>query len=229
MTAAQKQNQKRFKAAQLEAKKLRLKNPKLSHRDALKQAFAIEYKTIGAAKKPKIKKAIVKKTVKKTVAKKTVKKIKKPHTHWGTIHAHKRRVNGIKRPGEKSVLKSIEHAAKVQKKHMGIKVGMLPTYKDQEAAREIQLYADNDSTLYYQKRLPILKNLSKKYIKGTYDINKAAKLWRYYIDAAMQKYNKEFGSRGNKWHELLSVSDRNILAHHYAIETKDEFDLGNLY
>ena len=64
---------------------------------------------------------------------------------------------------------------------------------------------------------------------GTYDINKAAKLWRYYIDAAMQKYNKEFGSRGNKWHELLSVSDRNILAHHYAIETKDEFDLGNLY
>jgi len=120
MTAAQKQNQKRFKAAQLEAKKLRLKNPKLSHRDALKQAFAIEYKTIGAAKKPKIKKEIVKKTVKKTVAKKNVKKIKKPHTHWGTIHAHKRRVNGIKRPGEKSVLKSIEHAAKVQKIHMGI-------------------------------------------------------------------------------------------------------------
>jgi hypothetical protein len=69
--------------------------------------------------------------------------------------------------------------------------------------------------------------LSKKYKKGTYDIQKAAKLWRYYIDAALEKYNKEFGSRGDKWYDLMSVPDRNLLALEYAENTKAEFDLGN--
>ena len=93
--------------------------------------------------------------------------------------------------------------------------------------REISLFADNDNNLYRQQKRPILINLSKKYKKGTYKIELAAKLWRYYIDNAMQKYNKEFGSRGDKWYDLLSVSDRNLLAMEYAKETKDEFDLGN--
>jgi hypothetical protein len=103
----------------------------------------------------------------------------------------------------------------------------MPSYKDKDAAREIQLYADSDTQLYQQRRKPILLNLSKKYLKGQYDIDKAAKLWRYYIDAALQKYQKEFGGRGS-WSNLLSVPDRNLLALEYAIETKNEFDLGNL-
>jgi hypothetical protein len=44
----------------------------------------------------------------------------------------------------------------------------------------------------------------------------------------MQKYNKEFGSRGDKWSDLLDTHDRNLLATEYAIRTKQEFDLGNL-
>jgi hypothetical protein len=112
-------------------------------------------------------------------------------------------------------------------KLLGINIGSLPKYNDKDAAREIQLYADNDYQLYNQRKRPILINLGKKYKKGTYDIQKAAKLWRYYIDAAMVKYNKEFGSRGDKWFELLNVSDRNLLALEYAMETKEEFDLGN--
>lgn len=110
---------------------------------------------------------------------------------------------------------------------LNIKVGAIPTYKDEDAAREIQLFADNDSQLYFQRRKPILINLSKKHKKGQYDVTKAAKLWRYYIDAAMQKYNKDFGSRTDKWSNLLSVSDRNILALDYAINTLEEFELGN--
>jgi len=106
-------------------------------------------------------------------------------------------------------------------------VSGMPSYKDPDMARELELYADNDSTLYFQRRKPILINLGKKYKKGTYDIQKAAKLWRYYIDAALEKYNKEFGSRGDKWYELMSVADRNLLALEYAKATKDEFDLGN--
>ena len=118
----------------------------------------------------------------------------------------------------------LEHGYAVVKRK---RIGELPEFRDPDAAREIELYADNDSQLYYQSRRPILQNLTKKYKKGTYDIDKAAKLWRYYIDAALKKYNKEFGSRGDKWFELLSVPDRNLLALEYAIETKYEFDLGN--
>jgi hypothetical protein len=102
-----------------------------------------------------------------------------------------------------------------------------PNFKDPDAAREIQLFAENDGDLYRQQRRPILVNLSIKHKKGNYDIAKAAKLWRYFIDSAMKKYQKDFGSRGGKWSDLLSTSDRQLLAEQFAQETKDEFDLGN--
>jgi hypothetical protein len=130
---------------------------------------------------------------------------------------------------KKSASKRITDIHKDSKSHnVNIRVvSGLPSYKDPDMARELELYADNDSLLYFQRRKPILINLSKKYKKGTYDIQKAAKLWRYYIDAALEKYNKEFGSRGDKWYDLMSVADRNLLALEYAQNTKDEFDLGN--
>jgi hypothetical protein len=209
--------------------------------DYVKQASAI-YASKHKGKSPVGKKhAVKKKTAKKKVAKKKAvgkvdRKLKKGLASKGLKMPHgydvvkrKRKISGIKRkPTEKAVLKSIKHAEKVQKAHMsGIKVGNIPAYKDKDAAREIQLFADNDYMLYQQRMRPILINLGKKYKKGTYDIHKAAKLFRYYIDAAMQKYQKEYGSRGDKWYDLLSVPDRNVLALDYAIETKNEFDLGN--
>lgn len=105
-------------------------------------------------------------------------------------------------------------------------LGSLPPYKDPDAAREIQLYADNDSKLYYSRKLPIIKNLYRKWKKGNFDLTKAATLWKYYIEDAMQRYNKEFGSRGDKWHELLSTGDRKILSSQYAKMILDEFELG---
>lgn len=130
---------------------------------------------------------------------------------------------------KKSASKKLTEYHKDTKSHnVNIRVvSGLPSYKDPDMAREIELYADNDSMLYFLRRKPILINLSKKFKKGTYDIDKAAKLWRYYIDAALEKYNKEFGSRGNKWYELMSVADRNLLALEYAKNTKEEFELGN--
>ena len=198
-----------------EAKILRKKSPKMEWKKAVAQASAI-YASKHKGKSP------VGKKHKKVVRKKAAKKV-------GTVKRKVVRKKAAKKrkPTEKAVLRSIKHAVNVQKAHMsGIKVGNLPTYKDKEAAREIQLFADNDYQLYQQRKRPILINLGKKYKKGTYDTHKAAKLWRYYIDAAMQKYHKEFGGRG-KWSNLLSVPDRNVLALDYAIETKNEFDLGN--
>jgi hypothetical protein len=217
---------------------------------SLKEAFAHIYGKKKVVKKA-IKKVARKKAVKK-VAKKRIagpkdsaivkrelakKGLKMPHG-YATIK-RKRKISGVKKKKitETGILnrihkvkKDVERLDEAQHKHMigkKIKIGLLPTYKDKDAAIEIQLYADSDYMLYQQRKRPILINLGKKYKKGTYDINKAAKLWRYYIDAAMQKYHKEHGSRGDKWYELLSVPDRNLLSLDYAMETKNEFDLGN--
>jgi hypothetical protein len=86
-----------------------------------------EVKEFNAGKKKTIKKAPLnivspkhKVPVVKKAAKKVAKKAAKKHTHWKMVHAHERRVNGIKRkPTEKAVLKSIKHAVSVQKAHMG--------------------------------------------------------------------------------------------------------------
>ena len=107
-----------------------------------------------------------------------------------------------------------------------VRITGTPPYKDPDAVREIQLYADNNSQLYFSRKLPILKNLQKKYKKGTFDVNKASKLWRYYIDDAMQRYHKEFGNRG-KWYDMINTTDRQLLANEYAEDTLNEFELGN--
>jgi hypothetical protein len=233
MTAAQKTAKANFKKAIEYRKKTGV---------SLKEAFAHVYgRKVGAAPKKKaakkaapkkaakkvVKKVAPKKVAKKAAPKKAARKVvkkaaPKKHTKYDKVKAHVRRVAGLHKD-TKSHNVNIRVVSGVGK---NIKIGSMPIYKDKDAAREIQLYADSDYQLYKQRKNPILQNLTKKYLKGTYDIQKAAKLWRYYIDAALQKYHKEFGSRGS-WSNLLSVPDRNLLALEYAIETKNEFDLGN--
>ena len=98
-------------------------------------------------------------------------------------------------------------------------------YKDPDAAREMEIYINNNNDLYRSRHNPILKNLSKKHKKGVYDVQKAAKLFTYLIQDGMQRYAKEFGS--GKWNTLLSTSDRKLLALEFAREALDEFNLGN--
>jgi len=225
MTAKQKAARAKFKAIVKEASKLRKKNPKLTQAQAVKQAWAISYGKkragVGATKK--------KATPTKVKAKKS-KATGEMHTDTKSHNVNIRVISGVK-------VKSKELRKQLQKKGYRLthgytvvkrkSIGEAPTFRDPDAAREIELFADNDSQLYFQSRKPILANLAKKYKKGTYDIDKAAKLWRYYVEAAMKKYNKEFGSRSDKWFDLLDTHDRNLLAREYAIRTKAEFDLGN--
>lgn len=227
MTAKQRAARAKFKAVVKEATKLRKKNPKLTQAEAVKQAWAISYskerkgEKLGATKK--------KAAPTKVKAKKS-KRTSEMHTDTKSHNVNIRVISGVKIKS-KELRKQLEkkgykltHGYTVAKRK---RIGEAPTFRDPDAAREIELFADNDSQLYFQMRKPILVNLGKKYKKGTYDIDKAAKLWRYYVEAAMKKYNKEFGSRSNKWFELLDTHDRNLLARDYAIRTKQEFDLGN--
>jgi hypothetical protein len=185
------------------------------------QKEVIDYNKGGkkTIKKTPLNIAAPKKTaVKKTAVKKTVKKNTSTKKHKTLHYAGRTRGEDGKR-AYKYVLSGVKKSF--------VKIGAMPTFSDYEAAREISLYADNDNDLYRQQKRPILINLSKKYKKGNYKIELAAKLWRHYIESAMKKYTKEFGGRGDKWYDILSVPDRNLLAMEYATETKEEFDLGN--
>lgn len=243
MTAKQRAARAKFKAVVAEAKKLRKKNPKLTQAQAVKQAFAISYGKKRAGKKlGETHKDTKSHNVNIRVVSGIKKKKKIGSAYLDRLKEQQakaqreREAERTKRQRPAAASKRVREVLKRQglKMPSGYKVatrksiGALPEYRDKDAAREIQLYADNDSQLYYQRRRPILVNLAKKYKKGMYDVDKAAKLWKYYIEAAMQKYNKEFGSRSDKWSNLLDTHDRNLLATEYAIRTKNEFDLGNL-
>jgi hypothetical protein len=63
---------------------------------------------------------------------------------------------------------------------------------DASAARELQLYIENDGELYRQ-RGPFLENMRRKMRKGTYDPAKGAKLWTYYVERGARKYVRDLG------------------------------------
>jgi len=104
----------------------------------------------------------------------------------------------------------------------GVKV---PVYYDKDMAREISLFADNDADLFRQSKQPILKNLAKKYEKGTFKVDLASKLWVYYIENALKKYHKLYVKRGT-WSSLLKPADRRLLAMEYAQDTLNDFNKG---
>ena len=62
---------------------------------------------------------------------------------------------------------------------------------DEHMVTELDLYSDNEYSLYNQKK-SIFANLQKKAAKGVYDPTKAAKLWGYWVAAAAKKYSHEF-------------------------------------
>lgn len=111
MTAKQTAARKKFKLAVAEAKKLRKKNPKLSQAQAVKQAFAILYKTkaipggkkVGAVKKKAAKKA----TPKKKAAPKKRAMAKSLHKDTHSHNVNIRVVSGISTNQLSSLQKAI--------------------------------------------------------------------------------------------------------------------------
>lgn len=86
---------------------------------------------------------------------------------------------------------------------------------DESVAAELILYSDNDGALYRQKK-EIIKNLTKKFEKGTYSHSLAPKIWMYWVESSAKKYVKEFGSPGDKWFEMFTVPVRKIAAQELA-------------
>lgn len=96
-------------------------------------------------------------------------------------------------------------------------------YDDELQAEDVELFAENDSQLYNSRFLPIIKNLKKKLEKGTFDVNKAAILWKYYWEDADKRYQKQVLHR-NPSGFVLSVNDRKLLSKKKAQEIKEQYD-----
>lgn len=69
---------------------------------------------------------------------------------------------------------------------------MSKTIMDEIAARELELYIENDYYLYDTYIKPYFKSLYKKFIKGTYNKEKALIGWERIATHGAKKYQKDF-------------------------------------
>jgi hypothetical protein len=96
-------------------------------------------------------------------------------------------------------------------------------------AHELELYIDNDATLYRQQGEPILKNLATKKAKGVYNHDVAVKLYGDFVENGAKKYAKEHGGHGAVWHQMFPVHDRKQVAEAFARSFEVEYALGNYH
>lgn len=64
---------------------------------------------------------------------------------------------------------------------------------DEEAAKELVLFIENDGDLSRRHVVPMIENLAKKKVRGVFDNEKAVKLFEYLTEAGAKKYNVEHG------------------------------------
>ena len=89
-----------------------------------------------------------------------------------------------------------------------------------EEMKELKLYIDNDSSLYRQRYMPILKNLSKKKKKGQYRKRLAQRAFMYLIDDGAKRYVRSYG--GNV-RDVFPKRQRKQLAKDYVEEFEQIF------
>jgi hypothetical protein len=92
---------------------------------------------------------------------------------------------------------------------------------DQDAARELKLFTENDGDIYRQQGESILKNLTKKKAVGSYNPELAEKLFMYLCETGAKKYARTFGHREAEWSRMFTVPTRQLVARKW----REEFDV----
>ncbi len=94
-----------------------------------------------------------------------------------------------------------------------------------DAARELELYADN--TIWIN---PVLQNLSKHHKRGNFSLDLAIhSIERYCLTPAAKQYNLEHGSMTTPWHHIFPKAVRLEAAEVMARRYSAEFKLGNYW
>jgi hypothetical protein len=88
---------------------------------------------------------------------------------------------------------------------------------DQHAADELELYLENDEPLYRQTQ-ECYRNLLRKQKRGTYDRERAVKLFQYVADEAAKKYTRELDS--GRGYGTFDKSTRTAV----AVSLRDSFE-----
>lgn len=96
-------------------------------------------------------------------------------------------------------------------------------------ARELCTFVENDGQIYHSQTLSILKNLATKKARGTYDRDRAVKLFMYLAETGARKYARESGGPGAEagWHEMFPAAVRKLAAAQWRDEFEGEYALGN--
>ena len=89
-----------------------------------------------------------------------------------------------------------------------------------EEMREFKLYIDNDASLYRQRYMPILKNLSRKKKQGKYRKGLASKAFMYLVDDGAKRYVKSYGGDAR---DVFPKRQRKDLAKDYVEEFEQIF------
>jgi hypothetical protein len=101
-----------------------------------------------------------------------------------------------------------------------------PATLDEHAAKELELYVENDADLYRQQYTPINKNLITKMARGVYNHTLAVKAFGYLMESGAKKYAKEY-SEGKDWHQIFSPATRKHVAELFTNHFETEAKLGN--
>lgn len=100
-------------------------------------------------------------------------------------------------------------------------------YTPSTEARELTLYAINDGRLYDYWIVPVVRNLARKYSKGTFDADRAIDAFYPVACEAAKRYCKEFARLEDAPH-VFSVTDRFTVAADmvdYCMENIEKNDL----
>ena len=95
---------------------------------------------------------------------------------------------------------------------------------DAHAARELELFTENEQSFYNQMYLPIIKNLTKKKNKGVYDSELAVKAFMHLVDEAAKKYVREFGATGERVRDVFNRATREQVAREFRDKFESEYE-----
>jgi|SRR3989304_3459579 len=93
---------------------------------------------------------------------------------------------------------------------------------DKEAARELELFMNNDGQIEERRARPIRENLRKKIAAGKFDAVRSIDLWMYAVEDAAKKYHKEMGDRGTRWNDMFSRPTRRVVAYRAALQFMED-------
>jgi len=98
---------------------------------------------------------------------------------------------------------------------------------DEVAARELEIYIENDADLYHRRYIPIVKNLMGKIARGIFDPERAVDLFMYLVDDGARRYIDRFGVPGQRIDEVFNRTTRRAVAMLLRDHFVAEAELGN--